>query len=196
MQRWEILNYLLERFPDNGSYLEIGSQSKACIKNIKAGFKEDIEPAPKGARGPTYQLMSDDFFEKVAPTLLRKWDVIFIDGLHLCNQAIRDVWNSAKYLTDNGFIVLHDCCPPTEQSQLRIQKGDIWMGDVWKAHAWLIQRFTHIWTIAEDCGLGIIKGPIKFDLPPNEELLKFEWSDFNEEKICLRSWEDSIPLIS
>jgi hypothetical protein len=195
MQRWDVINALLGRFPGGGSYLEIGSQRRDCFKMVRAGNKEDIEPYPIGGRRPSYPMLSDDFFEKVAPTLLRKWDVIFIDGLHLCNQALKDVWNCSKFLAPNGYIILHDCRPDNEEAQQRIQGDGAWMGDVWKALVWLVDKFPNVWTIAEDCGLGVIRGPLTFDLPPVEELLKYEWKDFSEDKIRLRLWEDSLEML-
>ena len=46
-----------------------------------------------------------------------KFDLIFIDGLHLANQVQKDIENSLKFIKDEGFIVLHDCNPPSEYHQ-------------------------------------------------------------------------------
>ena len=44
-----------------------------------------------------------------------RFDVIFIEGLHLAEQVDRDISNALRYLKDDGFIVLHDCNPPLER---------------------------------------------------------------------------------
>ena len=41
----------------------------------------------------------------------KKFDVIFIDGLHEYYQIRKDVINSLKYLDKNGYIVIHDLFP-------------------------------------------------------------------------------------
>ncbi len=67
------------------------------------------------------------------------FDVIFIDGLHLAEQVDRDISNSLKVLKEDGFIVLHDCNPPTEWHAREMYafyhtpaQGQ-WNGTTWKA---------------------------------------------------------------
>lgn len=43
-----------------------------------------------------------------------RFDVIFIDGLHIADQADKYIRNAMDYIQDDGFVVLHDCNPPTE----------------------------------------------------------------------------------
>ncbi|NRA13228.1 MAG: class I SAM-dependent methyltransferase [Crocinitomicaceae bacterium] len=68
-----------------------------------------------------------------------QFDVIFIDGLHLATQVDRDIFNSMKFIKNDGFVVLHDCNPPTEWSargNFRYHNTPAWKywnGTTWKA---------------------------------------------------------------
>ena len=75
-----------------------------------------------------------------------KFNVIFIDGLHVAEQVERDIKNALKYIKDDGFIVLHDCNPPTEfhasetyDFHLSPSQG-YWNGTTWKAFYKLSQK--------------------------------------------------------
>ena len=87
------------------------------------------------------------------------YDIIFIDGLHLERQFIKDVYNSLNSLNDNGIIVCHDCLPTTEKMQERDDHGGEWTGDVWKAIAELrVERIDlDIKVVDTDYGCGIIR---------------------------------------
>ena len=41
-----------------------------------------------------------------------KFDVIFIDGLHLAEQVERDIENSLDFIKEDGYF--YDCNPPSE----------------------------------------------------------------------------------
>ena len=65
--------------------------------------------------------------------------MIFIDGLHLAAQVDLDISNAFKFLKPDGFVVLHDCNPPTEWHaredyyfNMTPAKG-YWNGTTWKA---------------------------------------------------------------
>ena len=80
-------------------------------------------------------MTSDEFFKQNE----KRFDLIFIDGLHEANQVFRDVKNSLNYLNENGVILLHDCNPSIEEHQTFPQSLDhnkrhlnIWLGDTWK----------------------------------------------------------------
>ena len=105
--RIDLINHLCRRYRPV-TYLEIGCAADDCFKNVEASRKIGVDPI----RGGTERMTSDEFFEQSR----RKFDVIFVDGLHLLDQARRDVDNAEKALRDGGVIVLHDCLPPTLQS--------------------------------------------------------------------------------
>ena len=39
--------------------------------------------------------------------------ILSLDGLHKSYQVKQDIHNSLRYLNPNGYILLHDCNPPT-----------------------------------------------------------------------------------
>jgi len=185
MKRYDIINYLTSKFPDC-KYLEIGSGEGDCFKRIKAKLKHDVEPYT--TRNPTFRMTSDYFFENERYELLnttfrfRQYDVIFIDGLHHCEQVIKDIHSSLFHLSENGYIVVHDCLPLKKEWQEREQTELNWMGDVWRAQVWLVKNFYEsVLTIDEDCGCGIIRN-IRFTIPPIDELLSISWEDFEKNK--------------
>ena len=109
-------------------------------------------------------MTSDEFF-KIRPK--KMYDIIFIDGLHLCYQTLKDINNSLDHLFFNGIIVLHDCNPLKEKYQIEnfvLAKGK-WNGTVWKAFAILRmnRKDLNMYVVDVDNGCGIIeKGYQKF----------------------------------
>lgn len=58
---------------------------------------------------------SDNFFKKY-PT--KKYDIIFIDGLHESEQVSKDIHNSVNALNERGVIIIHDYNPETKEAQI------------------------------------------------------------------------------
>jgi hypothetical protein len=175
--RIDIINFILSLIKGH-SYLEIGSGDHSCFKEINCPIKEDIEPNPTSGVVPTYKMPSDEAFFRI----LKKYDMIFIDGLHHCDQVAQDVYNACQHLNPGGFIVLHDCIPEKEPEQNRTPTGGSWTGDVWKFQAWLVKHFENVWTIPENWGCGIIQGALDFNIPTLDEMLEFDW------KIYTKNW--------
>lgn len=152
--RTDIINYLILG-NDYKSYLEIGVRNpndnfNRVICESKIGVDPDVNA------GATYKITSDEFF------LLNKnkFDIVFIDGLHLKDQVLKDIANSLNSLNDGGTIVCHDCLPNFEYEQIEHYDGvSSWTGTVWKAIATL--RMTRedlfIKVVDTDFGCGIIK---------------------------------------
>lgn len=44
----------------------------------------------------------------VVPSLISKFDMVFVDGEHSYNAASIDINNAKKIINDNGFILVHD----------------------------------------------------------------------------------------
>ena len=148
MNRIELINSLLAK-PGLRRYLEIGCAGNKTFDAINAESKVGVDPA----RGGTVRATSDDFFSSCR----EEFDVVFIDGLHLCEQVVRDVRNSLARLNPNGVIILHDCLPREETHQLREQQRGAWNGDVWKAVVELRQDPNcDTVTLDRDCGLGVV----------------------------------------
>jgi hypothetical protein len=107
------------------SYLEIGCRDDECFSQIHAPHRVGVDPA----EGGTVRATSDEFFARNSD----RFDLIFIDGLHVYEQVVRDIRNSVAALNPGGVIVLHDCLPTDCVAQYREQASRIWNGDVWKA---------------------------------------------------------------
>lgn len=131
------------------SYLEIGCGDDQAFALIDVGDKVGVDPV----RGGTLRMTSDRFFQ----VNRKQFDLIFIDGLHLHEQVLRDVSNSLRALRTGGVIVLHDCLPRTESQQQRIRDRRAWTGDVWKAVVSLRTDPNLDVAVADaDWGLGIV----------------------------------------
>jgi hypothetical protein len=155
MTHTAILNFLIEKF-SYLTYLEIGVRNpKANFDKIKIRFSEGVDPAGKCA----YPMPSDKFF-LLYPH--KRYDIIFIDGLHEEKQVDKDIQNSLKALELNGTIVVHDCNPPTAWHQRpasEFKGNEPWNGTVWRSYAKL--RMTDaslsMCCIDSDWGVGIIR---------------------------------------
>jgi hypothetical protein len=129
--RIDLLNLLAARYRLR-NYLEIGvSDPLACHDKIAIRSKLSVDPAP---RGPiTHATTSDEFFASYTGP---PFDLIFVDGLHVEEQALRDIENSLRHLSERGLIVVHDCSPDSEACASEHYDGvSNWSGTTWKAWA-------------------------------------------------------------
>ena len=186
-KRWTIINYLI-KINNYEDYLEIGSgfPKKNKTRNFDAIVcknKDGVDP--KGYCG--YEMTSDEFFKKNN----KKYDIIFIDGLHLEEQVDKDIVNSLNCLKTNGTIVIHDCNPKLEDSQkekkpTRRPEGGIspWNGTVWKSFAKLriTRNDLEMCVIDKDYGLGIIKKGRQKCFPQIDNLT-YEFLDKNRKEL-------------
>lgn len=165
--RFQILNALLAT-TEQRRYLEIGVRNPADnFDKIDADFKVSVDP---GLESPvnraTYPLTSDEFFAQVFEGRIvlerDRFDVIFLDGLHLANQVYRDIQNALRLVAAVGFVVIHDCNPPTvhharEDFAEQGPATHFWNGTSWKAY----QRFRtesdkKCFVVDVDWGVGVI----------------------------------------
>jgi hypothetical protein len=157
INRSQIINYLIRRYKYK-TYLEIGIRNPVLnFDKVKCKYKEGIDPDP--LCGAKFVMTSDDFF-KTLP-LFKKYDIIFIDGLHMYKQVVKDIENSLNHLSMGGTIVLHDCNPMKKERQVekRLIHHKKWNGTVWKAFAELrINREDlFMYVVDRDEGVGIIR---------------------------------------
>ena len=123
-----IKNYNLE----NPAYLEIGVWQGDTFKQIHTNQKDGVDPGQYcDCELVNYKITSDEFFTKVP----KKYDIIFIDGLHTAHQVSKDIYNSIQNLNSGGWIMLDDVFPHCkyEQERLNLKKSGPQTGDVWKA---------------------------------------------------------------
>ena len=105
-------------------------------------------------------MTSDEAFEKIK-MMNKKFDIIFIDGLHISEQVTKDIYNSLDVLSSNGIIVLHDCNPPSAMHARNPPPNPIncpWNGDCYKSIIKFKYENPTIFTsvIDTDWGVGII----------------------------------------
>ncbi|MCS3737886.1 class I SAM-dependent methyltransferase [Mucilaginibacter dorajii] len=189
------------------NYFEIGVQTGFCFFKIKAERKVAIDPNfiikitkkvkayyrnLSNFNNRFFELTSDDFFEQKSDYIKKIGgiDVIFIDGLHLYEQVVKDIENSLKYLNKGGVILVHDCNPLSEPAAVRAYTSEEaavlvgshpqwinqWNGDVWKAIVKLRseRKDLNITVINSDHGVGIIRPGVP------EKAFSFEEGDMDK----------------
>lgn len=185
MTRTELINRIIKRMGYK-SYLEIGVSNGRNFKAIECKNKTGIDPDPTSKA--TLKMISDAFFDD----LDRKFDCVFIDGLHIFNQVRRDIINSYNHLNNGGCLVIHDTNPATEEITIVPRETKEWCGDVYKAIYQITSPF--FFTMQDDHGVTVIRksGALKindFDI---------SWSDFNEDReliLNLVTAEEAIKIV-
>ncbi|WP_053972493.1 class I SAM-dependent methyltransferase [Mangrovimonas sp. ST2L15] len=215
-RRTEIINYFIG-FVDAQRYLEIGVRNpEKNFNRLQCPIKFSVDPGVEFEENPVdFKMTSDLFFERLAKNELEinpqeKFDVIFIDGLHLANQVEKDISNSLEYLSEKGVIILHDCNPPTEYHQRETYgfmwspARSFWNGTTWKAY-YKVRHQRDLFTICFDCDWGVAvlsKHPYPFfnqiqDGIQNEFYEFSILNKFREEHLNLSSfdtWVESTKL--
>ena len=199
--RTSIINHLIKKY-NLKSYLEIGVRNGSNINKIIIDELVGIDPNLKPYKNVNKENLtlvekkSDDYFKN----LDRKFDIIFIDGLHLEEQVTRDIDNSLNHLNKNGFLIMHDCNPPTNfhQRDNYCVNGSYpsWNGTVWKAY--VKKRMTahniKMYVVNTDWGVGVIQLGTQ-ELYPKIENLKYENLEKDRKKILnLISVEEFLKL--
>ena len=141
-EKKNIINHLIQTNSFT-KYLEIGvDDPEVNFKLINCSTKHSVDPCIEFDAFVDYKYSSDGFFSKLEKNELNippdyKWDIIFIDGLHISTQVERDFNNSFNHLSENGFILIHDANPPTlwHAREDYIIEGSRrpWNGTVWKS---------------------------------------------------------------
>jgi len=177
MTRTELINGLIQKNNYN-TYLEIGVSTGTNFNGIKIPAKHSVDPDADA----TYHMTSDEFFENY---ISQKYDIIFVDGLHIHEQVYKDIINSLNYLNDNGTIVVHDCNPISEITQRREWVADSWHGDVWKSIVQLKTERTdiEICTVNTDEGCGIIRRGNQDILVINESENMYDYSFLENNRV-------------
>jgi hypothetical protein len=175
--RVRLIQRELDRF-QAPEYLEIGVHIGVVLLNVRAARKVGVDPRPRiGLRRRLRHPLgmrrtelvaetSDRFFAGLDPDA--RFDVVFIDGLHLHEQVMRDTENALRHLGEDGAILVHDCNPTSEalaeRDSTAAQAAGVsgWCGDVWKAIAELraTRSDLQVCVLDTDYGVGVIRrGP-------------------------------------
>ena len=180
MNRIEILKRLAASLGAR-NYLEIGVFKGDTLFPLRVPRKVAVDPSPRlrlsrklrhCLRYPanlfnTYHRMtSDAYFRDVRPQP-DSFDLVYIDGLHTYEQALRDAENALGVLRPGGVIVMHDCNPTHEGAAYRATSladavaasppgwtGE-WCGDVWKAIVHLRATRPDLEVVVLDCDYGV-----------------------------------------
>lgn len=173
--RTQLINYLIKK-RNYQSYLEIGVETGRNFKAIECECKIGVDPNVNSPA--THHCTSDHYFANCQ----EKFDIIFIDGFHHQNQVEKDILNSLNHINQNGTIVVHDCNPPNELSQLVPRQSIEWCGDTWKAFAKFKNEYNlPAYVVNINYGCGIIEcnaKPIKISQFNND----LTWEIFNTKK--------------
>ena len=194
-KRFDVINFLSSKI-NAQNYLEIGVRNPDDNFNlINVSNKYSVDPGCEFESNPVdFKMTSDEFFLQLKEKKLNilndvKFDIIFIDGLHLAHQVEKDIINSIEFLSEKGFIVMHDCNPPTEYHAREAYDfvyspaEGFWNGTTWKA---FIKARTIYYSccIDSDWGVGILSRQSRpcFNILPNNENVFFDFSIFNDQR--------------
>jgi len=160
-------------------YLEIGVRLGRSLA-VANGRAIGIDPNPdiQVALPESTSIIkktSDDFFEVDAGTVLAQSpDLVFIDGMHWFEYALRDFMNVESHSNENTVVVIDDIFPNHPRQASRNRETRVWTGDVWKLYVCLKKHRPDLCIIPIDTsptGLLIITG-----LDRNSRVL---WDGYN-----------------
>lgn len=132
------------------SYMEVGVFRGKTFVEVNVEEKHAIDPKFKfdfksieSDRVVFHEVTSDVFFSSLA--IEKKFDLIYLDGLHTFEQTYRDICNSLVHSGDRSVILVDDTVPNDVFSAMPVQKDCLrlraksgltakaWHGDVYKA---------------------------------------------------------------
>ena len=195
--RTEIINFLLSHnFKHKKTkYLEIGVRNPSDnFDHIKSDEKYSVDPGLEYKQNPvTFRITSDEFFslleDATSSIFGTKFDLIFIDGVHKAPQVARDITNAMKHIQPDGFVLLHDCNPPTEwhsRSDFHYKytpAGPSWNGTTWKAFvAKRSDPNVSCCCINSDWGVGVISRHMNFGSHIKELDQFFDYDVFDQKR--------------
>jgi len=112
-----------------------GPETKAIGIDPYQGFWERLNYVCPHSPATLFPLTSDDFFKQydLREAIERQnFDLGFIDGLHLFEQALKDFINLERYARKDSVILIHDCLPIAPIVAERDRCTGFWTGDVWR----------------------------------------------------------------
>lgn len=201
MLRSEVNQAILSILPEK-SYLEVGVNRGKTFFEVVADRKVAVDPnflfdfqaeaaKPDNSNCEFNQVTSDEYFSTIG--IDKKFDLIFLDGLHTYEQTLRDLMNATATISNNGVIVIDDMVPSTyisaisdlaESQRLSAAVGNTdpsWMGDVFRL-AFFVQSFMPAFsyaTVAENHGQMILWREARKGVPERtlESTCRMEFSD-------------------
>ena len=176
------------------TYLEVGVQNGLNLSRITITEAFGIDPGFELSTDPTigkqtlhlYRMTSDAFFRTHADKVVRAGglDFAFLDGMHLFEFLLRDVYNTERLSNRSGVITLHDCMPFNGEMIERQNNtpgrtpgpwAAAWTGDVWKIIPILQKYRPDLRTVLVDCApTGLV---CLTNLDPSSSLLEDNYLD-------------------
>ena len=203
------------RLYDDARYLEVGVWRGATFDKVPAARKVAVDPDVRLSPPPAerdepgtefHEVTSDDYFARIVGRD-EQFDVVFLDGLHVYEQTLRDLMNTLDHLQPDGVVVVDDTHPPTHLCSLpdrdhyfavRDYLGETdkrWMGDIYKL-VWFVQTFCpHLTyrTISDNHGQTVFWRKPRTDVPQRSLRqvadLTFEQMVADEDVLQLRPWQ-------
>lgn len=132
------------------NYLEVGVAGGKTFNQLSFHSKTAVDPKFRfntsdyiNSSVQFYETASDSFFDQLTGD--KKFDFIFLDGLHTYDQTYRDFCNTIVHSTDDALILIDDTLPSDRFSAIRNQDEAYrsrtmesmsasreWHGDVYK----------------------------------------------------------------
>lgn len=193
MDHLQIINHLIKTYGLK-SYLEIGVYDGENYNGVCCDDKECCDPCVCDVHvncDVTYKTTSDEMFEQMPED--KKYDIIFIDGMHDESFVDRDIMNALKHLNENGLICLHDTFPTSKEATAKYDTYSddrgTWCGDVFKSVVKLAQtNLTYCTVNNGDFGLTIIGYSDNPNINLRELTTDLEYDDI------FSSWETTTEL--
>jgi len=143
--RYEVINFVSS---SDNNYLQIGIDDIETFENTHFINKKGIHELNCYDNKHIIVSNSNDYFKNYS----HLYDIIFIDGLHHCQQIITDFNNSINNLNKNGTIILDDIIPFHHDEQMKMPisytytnnsliSNVPWTGEVWKVAYYILSKF-------------------------------------------------------
>lgn len=146
------------------TYLEIGVRRGASLALAECpSVGVDPVPEPNRPLPPEVEIVaepSDEYFRRRGPSHWQP-DLVFIDGMHLFENALRDFMNVERISGADTLVAVDDIYPNAPRQAARARSTRVWTGDVWKLHVCLQRHRPDLWLLALDtspAGMLLIAG--------------------------------------
>ena len=162
--RYDLINSIIKRY-NLKRYLEIGvCDPRECFDRIVCKSKMGVDPGVEYPLNPVkYRMTSDDFFTNLQNGKLDidpsfRWDAIFIDGLHIATQVLKDIENALYHLTPKGYPWSYFTQREDYFLDGQSYSGP-WNGTVWKSVYYLRthRKDLQVNVVDTDWGVGVVR---------------------------------------
>lgn len=208
------LDYLtfFKRFHRNhnfDTYFEIGTatgRSLVPARNLAISvdpkYRIDTNIFKRKLQLHLFQMTSDAFFEtKFLDKNKIRIDFAFLDGMHLFEYLLRDFINAERYMAEDSYIALHDCCPSNSIMTSREKIKGMWTGDVWKLVPILLKYRPDLDISILDCtptGIVLIKNlnPSSKVLHENYDKIVEDYLEVDLETYNIEKYYDLFDIVN